>query len=108
MQQGFHHVAFACRDPEATRHFYEDLLGFALTHTEVEGDDKARMKHLFFDVGDGSSMAFFYLEGPGFPSKYSTDISTGMGLPVWVNHVAFKADADRKQQVLAKLSDAGR
>jgi len=29
MQQGFHHVAFACRDPEATRHFYEDLLGFA-------------------------------------------------------------------------------
>ena len=107
MQQGFHHVAFACRDPEATRHFYEDLLGFALTHTELEGDDKARMKHLFFDVGDGSSMAFFYLEGPGFPSAYPTDISTGMGLPVWVNHVAFKADADRKQQVLATLSDAG-
>ena len=26
MQKGFHHVAFACRDPEATRHFYEDLL----------------------------------------------------------------------------------
>ena len=24
---GFHHVAFACRDVEATRHFYEDLLG---------------------------------------------------------------------------------
>ena len=107
MQKGFHHVAFACRDPEATRHFYEDLLGFALTHTELEGDDKARMKHLFFDVGDGSSMAFFYLEGPGFPSAYPTDISTGMGLPVWVNHVAFKADADRKQQVLVTLSDAG-
>ena len=65
MQKGFHHVAFACRDPEATRHFYENLLGFALTDTEVEGDDKARMKHLFFDVGDGGSLAFFDLEGAG-------------------------------------------
>ena len=33
---GFHHVAFACRDTEATRHFYEDLLGFPLVHTEVQ------------------------------------------------------------------------
>ena len=33
---GFHHVAFACKDLEATVAFYERL-GFPLVHTEVQG-----------------------------------------------------------------------
>ena len=38
---GIHHVAYACRDVEETRHFYEDLLDMPLVHTEVkrEGAD---------------------------------------------------------------------
>jgi glyoxylase I family protein len=32
---GLHHVAYACKDIEATHHFYEDLMGFKLIHTEV-------------------------------------------------------------------------
>ena len=31
----FHHVAYATKDLEATRLFYEDLFGFPLIHTEV-------------------------------------------------------------------------
>ncbi len=38
---GFHHVAFACRDGEETRHFYADLLGMPLIHTE---EAPARLK----------------------------------------------------------------
>ncbi len=107
MISGFHHVAFACKDPEETRHFYEDLLGFPLIHTEIDGNDTGGIKHLFFDLGDGSSMAFFYLEGDRAPSDYKTEISTGLGLPVWVNHVAFKANIERKQQVRERLHQAG-
>ena len=107
MSLGFHHVAFACKDPEETRHFYEDLLGFPLIHTEIDGNETGGMKHLFFDLGDGSSMAFFYLEGDRAPSDYGTEISTGLGLPIWVNHVAFKANIERKQQVKDSLSLAG-
>jgi len=69
MQKGFHHVAFACRDPEATRHFYEDLLGFALTHTELEGDDKARMKHLFLMWAMAVRWPFFIWRGPAFQAR---------------------------------------
>ena len=31
-----HHVAYATRDVDATTHFYEDLMGFPLVHTEVQ------------------------------------------------------------------------
>ena len=101
---GFHHVAFACKDLEATRHFYEDLLGFPLVHTEVQGRPNHFMRHIFFDLGDGSSLAFFYLKGVGEPAEYRTDISTGMNLPIWVNHYAFKADQARIDEVKATLA----
>ena len=95
---GFHHVAFACKDLEATVNFYENL-GFPLVHTEVQGQVDKFMRHIFFDLGDGSSLAFFYLNGVGEPEDYKTDISTGMGLPLWVNHVAFNADQRRYDEV---------
>jgi glyoxylase I family protein len=104
---GFHHVAFACKDLEATRHFYEDLLGFPLVHTEVQGRPDGFMRHVFFDLGDGSSLAFFYLSGIGEPDDYRTDISTGMNLPIWVNHYAFRADEPRVAEVRKKLAGEG-
>ncbi|HKI73799.1 MAG TPA: VOC family protein [Pseudomonadales bacterium] len=104
---GIHHVAYACRDLEATRHFYEDLLGFPLVHTEVQGRPDRFMRHIFFDLGDGSSLAFFYLNGVGEPEDYRTDISTGMNLPIWVNHVAFRADESRVADVRSRLTGAG-
>ncbi|MAU50709.1 MAG: glyoxalase/bleomycin resistance/extradiol dioxygenase family protein, partial [Actinobacteria bacterium] len=51
---GIHHVAYACRDIEATRHFYEDLMGMPLVHTEVKREEDSYFRHLFFDTGDGS------------------------------------------------------
>lgn len=104
--KGFHHVAFACRDIQATVKFYEDLMGFPLIHTELGGTPEAYMRHIFFDLGDGSSLAFFDLHGLGEPEEIRTDISTGMGLPVWVNHVAFAADQARYDEVKKKMADA--
>ena len=57
--RGFHHVVYACRNSEETRHFYEDLLGMPLVHTEVKNAPDGFFRHLFFDTGDGSCIAFF-------------------------------------------------
>jgi catechol 2,3-dioxygenase-like lactoylglutathione lyase family enzyme len=104
---GFHHVAYACRDVEATRHFYEDLLGFPLVHTEVDRVKHGRFRHLFFDLGDGSSIAFFDIEGVGEQPDWRADVSTGNGLPVWVNHVAFDANSERQDEVRARMTAEG-
>jgi glyoxylase I family protein len=101
---GFHHVAFACRDLDATVAFYAGLLGFPLVHTEVQGQGENFMRHIFFDLGDGSSLAFFYLHGIGEPKNYATAISTDLGLPVWVNHVAFSADQARYDGIKATMT----
>lgn len=103
---GFHHVAFACKDLDATVNFYDRLLQFPLVHTEVQGQPKHFMRHVFFDLGDGSSLAFFYLHGVGEPENYKTEISTGLDLPIWVNHVAFAADEARYQQVKLTMAAA--
>ncbi len=35
-------------------------------------------------------------------------MSTGMGLPVWVNHVAFRATQERQEQARASLKAMGK
>ena len=62
--RGLYHFAFPCRDAEETRHFYEDLLGLPLAHTmQMTGvpgtNDKFDYAHFFFEMGDGSYIAFF-------------------------------------------------
>jgi len=103
-----HHVALACRDLEATHHFYEEVLGFPLVHTEMDrGPRGGWIKHVFYDLGDGSCMAFFDLHGVGEPEGFETAISTGLGLPIWVNHLAVRADDGRVSEVKARAAAEG-
>lgn len=103
---GFHHVAYACRDIAATTAFYESL-GFPLVYTEVSGKPENFLRHIFFDTGDGSCLAFFELHAVGEAPDWKSDISTGNGLPVWVNHVAFTATLERQEEVRARMDAAG-
>lgn len=108
-----HHVAFATRDVEATIAFYEGLLGFPLVHVESEQHGPTTwMRHLFFDTGadaDGNhgAIAFFAFEGVGERPDWRTDLADSVGVPVWVNHCAFRADADRQDEVRRRMADAG-
>lgn len=103
-----HHVAYACRDVEQTRHFYEDLMGMPLVLTEVsEAPNGGYLRHVFFDTGDGSCIAFFDLHGVGESAEWRSDLSESVGLPVWVNHIAFRADRDRQEAVRGRMEDAG-
>jgi len=59
-----HHHALRTNDMEATRHFYEDILGMPMVSTLIEMVDPTRgaetpYLHCFFEMGDGSSIAFF-------------------------------------------------
>jgi catechol 2,3-dioxygenase-like lactoylglutathione lyase family enzyme len=106
--QGLHHVAYACRDIEATHRFYEDLMGFELVHTEVETFESGGFfRHTFYDLGDGNCIAFFDLHGVGERDGWSSAVSKGNGLPVWVNHIAFRASAEQQQAVRERMDAAG-
>jgi glyoxylase I family protein len=58
-----HHTAYVTKDMEATRHFYEDILGLPLVATWCESDELfGKMRtycHCFFGIGDGGALAFF-------------------------------------------------
>lgn len=106
--QGLHHVAYACRDIHETHRFYEELMGFKLVHTEVEKfDNGGFFRHTFYDMGDGNCIAFFDVHGVGEKEGWSSEISKGLGLPVWVNHIAFKADEEQQNAVRERMTAAG-
>jgi catechol 2,3-dioxygenase-like lactoylglutathione lyase family enzyme len=105
---GMHHVAYACKDVEATVAFYEEVMGFPLVLTEVsEMPDGGFLRHVFFDTGDGSCIAFFDLHGVGEQNGWRSDLSDSVGLPIWVNHIAFRATEARQDEVKARLAAAG-
>lgn len=89
----FNHVALATRDLGATHAFYTEAMGFTLQKVQVgptaEGGGWA--KHVFYDTGGGELMAFWELHDDTIPAEFSSAISTGLGLPQWVNHLAFNA-----------------
>jgi glyoxylase I family protein len=87
---GLHHYAYRCQDAEATRAFYEDLLGLPLAHiiraeTVPSTGEFCPYVHIFFEMRDGSFLAFFDL---GDDIKAEPSPNT----PAWVNHIALRVD----------------
>ncbi len=87
-----HHVAYATRDPEATYEFYTGKLGMPLLRTENHRQGDGFFRHFFFGMGGGEALAFFEVHDVGEEPDYRTEISKGVGLPTWVNHIAFRLD----------------
>jgi catechol 2,3-dioxygenase-like lactoylglutathione lyase family enzyme len=100
-----HHAAFRCKDAAATVQFYTDVLGLKFSH--AMGEDHVPSTglysphiHIFFEMEDGSSIAFF--ECPKDPG----DIKD-MGSPDWIQHFAFEVENvatlhEAKERLLAK------
>lgn len=86
-----YHFAYPCRDAEETRHFYEDILGVPLVHCMLaervpSTGEQAPYAHFFFELGDGSYLAFFDL---GRNEKPAPSPNT----PGWVQHFAMETDS---------------
>jgi len=86
------HAAYVTHDAEATVRFYTKVMGMELAST-ILGDripstgDAFPYFHLFFRMGDGSTMAFF--ESPGLPAAAQ---ATHPAYDVF-NHIAFQVDS---------------
>lgn len=103
-----HHVAYVTRDPEATYDFYTNKLGMKLLRTENHRQGDGYFRHFFFDMGGGECLAFFVVSDVGEEPDYRTAISSGNGLPVWVNHLAFALDSLEELEVMkARLRRRG-
>lgn len=72
MIRGLHHNAYRCRDSEETRRFYEDFLGLRLAGTleirETKSGRPTNTLHTFYELADGSYLAFF--EAPDMPFEF--------------------------------------
>jgi catechol 2,3-dioxygenase-like lactoylglutathione lyase family enzyme len=88
----WNHVALATTDIEATHRFYTGAMGFRLAKV-VAAPTPPRTgwsRHVFYDCGGGEMIAFWDIHDPKVPVT-TTDISRGLGLPGWVNHLAWNA-----------------
>jgi len=103
MIKGLHHNAYRCRDSEETRAFYEDFLGLPLASVveinETKTGRAVQALHTFFQMGDGSYLAFFEVPGSDFTFKPQHDFDL---------HIALEVDEATLAAMAAKGRAAGR
>ncbi len=105
MIKGLHHNAYRCRDSEETRKFYEDFLGLPLVHTlKIEQTITGRntgagVLHTFFQLDDGSCLAFF--EAPDMPFEFKQQHDFDL-------HIALEVSPDDLDRMFARGKAEGR
>ena len=86
MIKGLHHNAYRCRDSEATREFYEGFLGLplagALHIKESMTGRRTDVLHTFYQMDDGSYLAFFEAPDRPFEFKEQHDFDLHIALEV--------------------------
>ncbi len=86
MIKGLHHNAYRCRDSEATRRFYEEFLGLPLAQTleikETKSGRPTHTLHTFYELDDGSYLAFFEAPDRPFEFKQQHDFDLHIALEV--------------------------
>ena len=89
---GFHHLAIATRDIDATDEFYREAMGFTLERVNVAPTPEGGWaRHAFYDTGNGEMIAFWDIHDDPTIGDFDPSISKGLGLPEWTNHIAFDA-----------------
>ena len=101
-----HHSAYVSRDLEATRKFYEDVIGLPLLATWCESDmlfgAERTYCHVFFGLADGGALAFFQFEKPEDAELFGPQMP-----PTPFHHLALKVDRATQDAIVKRLKDAG-
>ena len=94
-----HHAAWVTRDQEATRHFYEDILGLPLVATWAERAPATGREycHTFFALDDGGALAFFQYADQ---DEHPVDLHSP-------GHIAFECNAETQQGIKERLEANG-
>lgn len=95
MARAWSHVGLSTLDLDATRAFYEGVLGFRAVRCDtMEVEEGGRIRHVFFDAGDGQMIAFMEPRGiAGIPAEYDAGINRGLGVPDAFYHFAFEVES---------------
>ena len=101
-----HHTAYVTRDLEATRKFYEELIGLPLVATWCEKDVLFGAErvycHMFFGLGDGSALAFFCFAKPEDRELFGPKMPDSP-----FHHVALNVDQETQRGIEKRLAAAG-
>ena len=101
-----HHTAYVTKDLEATRHFYEDILGLPLIATWCEKDllfGKERTYcHCFFGIGDGGALAFFQFADPEDQAQFGPEMPASPFI-----HLALNVEPDTQADIERRIKAAG-
>jgi glyoxylase I family protein len=101
-----HHTAYVTRDLEATRKFYEELIGLPLVATWCEIDELFGAErvycHLFFELGDGGALAFFK-----FAKREDEELFGPKMAASPFHHIALNVDQETQQAIEQRLAAAG-
>ncbi|HEY4214243.1 MAG TPA: VOC family protein [Steroidobacteraceae bacterium] len=101
-----HHTAYVTRDLEATRNFYEELIGLPLNATWCEIDELFGAErvycHLFFGLADGGALAFFKFANPEDEKLFGPKMPDSP-----FHHIALNVDKETQQGIEERLKAAG-
>jgi catechol 2,3-dioxygenase-like lactoylglutathione lyase family enzyme len=103
MIKGLHHNAYRCRDSEETRRFYEGFLGLplagALHIKESMTGRQTAVLHTFYEMDNGSYLAFFEAPDRAFDFKDQHDYDL---------HIALEVEHEALTRMLDKGKAEGR
>lgn len=96
--QRLHHLAYTTYDMEATRRFYEEVIGMTLTQTWIENPTEGPLAgrkyvHCFYSLADGGAIAYFEHLGVEKPENRP---SSGF-------HIAFKVTREAQDGIYERL-----
>jgi glyoxylase I family protein len=101
-----HHTAYVSKNLEATRHFYEDLIGLPLLATWCESDmlfgKERTYAHCFFGLADGSALAFFQFANPDDQAQFGPKMPESP-----FHHVALNVTAEVQEAIEKRIRAAG-
>ena len=99
--QGVNHLAMVTPDMDTTVRFYEGVLGMRLVATTMAGP----MRHYFFEIAPGNTIAFFEVEGAATFAKPAGAPPT---FPMQFDHLSFDVpDEHALEQLRKRLLAAG-
>ncbi|UOD50718.1 VOC family protein [Orrella daihaiensis] len=98
-----HHAAYRCQSSEDTRAFYEDFLELplagALKITQTKTGRQTEVLHTFYQLGDGSHLAFFEAPDQPFEFKSQHDFDLHIALEVDPTHLQHMLQKGKEQQI---------
>jgi catechol 2,3-dioxygenase-like lactoylglutathione lyase family enzyme len=110
INHGFNHVGLATHDMDATKAFYEDVLGFeTVRYDRIDIEEGGFVRHIFMEADNGQIISFMEPNDvPNCSPTFDAGINAGLGLPNVFVHIAFEAGSEEGLETVRKhLEESG-